>query len=228
MPAISRIRRAHYIYRTLQMTGRQVCMLYATPKCGKTILISQLRHQFKLIGDTHDLIADPDGATQLVQYIDSRQLFTTPSPVPTLLVIDEVQCTYVSSNNNNGRFWMSIKNFIDKAAVGASGNPNLYVILIAAYGGDTDASLPISTDFVNKFNINDVLMNDSELDDLVMAYSTVSNSKPISDNLQQIIRSRLGCHIGLTVELLNEYRELGADLGESELIHELLAGIWVS
>ena len=226
IPAISRIRRAHYIYRTLHLTGRQVCMLYAPPKCGKTILISQLSYQFKLIGDTHQLIASHgDGATQIFQYIDTRQLFTTLSPVPTLLVIDEVQCTYdVSSNNNNDKFWISIKNFIDRAASGASDNPNLFVILIAAYGGDTDTRLPTPTDIVNKFNMKDVLMNDSELDDLVMAYSTVSNSKPISDNLQQIIKSRLGFHIGLTVELLEEYCNLRTNADESELTYQLLAG----
>ena len=241
IPVISRIRRVHYIYHTLLSKGTNLCMLYGPPKCGKTVLIRQLTEQFKLIGNTYEILVGPvDGATEIFDKFNFEQLVTTRSTTPTLIVIDEAQCLYflrsdqippgyIISNDtlsNNGRFWTLMKRFTDSVPgePDKQFNQNLYIVLIAAYGGAADTHPGTPVDIQCQFDMNHVLMNDDEFHQLTMAYSNVTRAQRITDNLQQIIKSRLGCHIGLTVELLNEYRELGAALGESELIHKLLAG----
>ena len=100
-------------------------MLYAPPKCGKTILIEQWTEQFKSIGNTHEILVGPDdGATKIYDQINFEQLVTTTLTTPTLIVIDEEQCLYVQSDqvppskiisndtlSNNGMFWTLMKRF---------------------------------------------------------------------------------------------------------------------
>ena len=203
--SISRLAKVRHIYLTLLESRHKLCMVYGPPGIGKTTLIHELQHYFQFVGTAHYVSLFMSGAETIYDKLDLRRLADEHTE-PTMIIVDSAQGTYDISNKYNSKFW----SFINEMKTSIN-NRNLYMVLVAAYESDFIESLqhqvPQTIDI--KFSIDTLLMDDSEFESLLMAYTAVKNHKHISKELGELISVRLGRHIGLTVTLLNYYSAIG-------------------
>jgi hypothetical protein len=231
IPKISRLNRVHECYQKMTSREAKICMLSGPPGSGKTSLVNQLMDHFRFVGNVHAFsLQDKYGARTIQDALDLMKLADHRDTLPTLVVVDEVQCSYQTMGNDagmtrtyeaNDAFWGIIK----RMTSGSIANNQLHVVLVAAYGSESDALIRTPGTIDTKLGIDTLLMDDNELKTLMAAYMATKGYKSISEPLQRTISMYLGNHIGLVGRLLDFFLNQPSTMtDQNEMAHSLLAG----
>ena len=235
IPYIPRLSRVADILKALHRhdaNTEHVVMLYGPPGSGKSVLVKQLCNYAQWSGTVYYYQLDPQSqAKQIYDDIDIDNLLMTNDLLapPVYIIIDEAQCSYdtTDSNNPNMKYNDRLKTLIKKMTSGQQTrgqrilNKHLYVILVASYDSTSNTQPTLTAyDIMIRFDISTLLMNDNEFNSLISAYQAVKHHKHIqTPAVTELIKSRLGMHIGLISQLLSNILGWTSSINnESDLI----------
>eukprot|EP01132_Coremiostelium_polycephalum_P005911 gene5911-7360_t len=119
---------------------------------------------------------------------------------PTIILLDEVQILY-DTQKESGEFWALLKSAFTNV------NPNLYIVLVAAYGDRPEFISPTASfiTFPKTFGVELLKLQDTEFDDIInrvnkSSLESNSNGFTISEAVRDSMWISTAGHVGLVTD----------------------------